>query len=165
MGGTYALHGAYVTRIILYRFVCVYVRLYVVFVLVISLLSCFCLCFSSNLSSSLPPPSSPSSGIFKAMQSDGSVARTADLLSKCQRLEKENTDLANKCSVLDQTELELNSMGTQVILLKAEKVEMNAKIEDLEREMRRRETGMSETVFMSGVCVRVLLSTIHLFLC
>ena len=89
------------------------------------------------------------------MQSDGSLARTADLLSKCHRLEKENTDLAHKCSVLDQTELELNSMGTQVILLEAEKVEMNAKIEDLEREMRRRETGMSEIVFMSGVCVYV----------
>ena len=76
------------------------------------------------------------------MQSDGSVARTADLLSRCQRLEKENTDLSRKCSILDQTELELNSMKTQVIILDAEKVEMNAKIEDLEREMRRRETGM-----------------------
>ena len=43
--------------------------------------------------------------------------------------------------MLDRTEMELTSVEAQVSVLEAEKMETNAKIEDLEREMRRRETG------------------------
>eukprot|EP00596_Hydrurales_sp_CCMP1899_P001403 CAMPEP_0119048524 /NCGR_PEP_ID=MMETSP1177-20130426/59373_1 /TAXON_ID=2985 /ORGANISM="Ochromonas sp, Strain CCMP1899" /LENGTH=101 /DNA_ID=CAMNT_0007024525 /DNA_START=15 /DNA_END=317 /DNA_ORIENTATION=+ len=79
-------------------------------------------------------------GIFKAMQSDGSAARTSDLLSMCQRLERENKELTAKCISLDQTKLNLASSEAMVITLEAEKVATALKLEDLEREMRRRET-------------------------
>ena len=80
-------------------------------------------------------------GIFKAMQSDGSASRTSDLLSRCQRLEKENRDLGVRSKTLDKCEAALAVSEARVTLLETERFETNAKLEDLEREMRRRESG------------------------
>lgn len=76
------------------------------------------------------------------MQSDGSASRTADLLSRCQRLEKENKDLDLRSKALDKCEVALVTAEARVQLLEAERLVTNAKVVDLEREMRRRESGM-----------------------
>lgn len=106
------------------------------------------------------------------MQSDGSAARTSDLLTRCQRLEKENKELAYKCKLLDSNIIEVALLEKSVVKLENEKIAMNSKINDLDREMRRRETGIDySTVIISGnniiviyVCVAIFVHPVFLLL-
>lgn len=79
-------------------------------------------------------------GIFKAMQADGSAARTADLVNRAQKLEKENVELAAKCGALDETRAQLAAAEAQVAFLEAERLHAKARMEDMERELQRRES-------------------------
>jgi predicted RNase H-like nuclease (RuvC/YqgF family) len=80
------------------------------------------------------------------MQLDGSASRTADLVSRCKALEKENKDLSAKCAKLDRVELELHSAECQVTLLESDLSVKNEMLDDLQREMRRREIGTMDFI-------------------
>ena len=56
-------------------------------------------------------------GIFKAMQADGSAARTADLVSRAQKLEASNADLLAKLTAFEDTKVQLAMAEAQVTLL------------------------------------------------
>ena len=53
-------------------------------------------------------------GIFKAMQADGSAARTADLVSRAQKLEASNADLLAKLAAFEDTKIQLALAEAQV---------------------------------------------------
>ena len=64
-------------------------------------------------------------------------------MSRCKALEKENKELSAKCAKLERVELELHSVGCQVALLESDLNVKNDMVDDLQREMRRREIGAS----------------------
>jgi hypothetical protein len=64
-------------------------------------------------------------GIFKAMQSDSSGSKTLDLITKCEKLERENAQLAANVMTIDKTRSDLDAANAKIrsleIALKIEK--------------------------------------------
>lgn len=78
-------------------------------------------------------------GIFKNMQTDGTVTRAADMTSKCQRLEKENADLSVKCLALDKVKSDLAIALDKIALLEKEARMRDMELTTLKQQMVRRE--------------------------
>jgi hypothetical protein len=86
-------------------------------------------------------------GIFKAMQSDGGAARTSDLVSKNQRLEKENLELSSQCMKLDKIKSELEEARAKLATIEADFIAKDNEIETLKTQLCRRDetiTGLME---------------------
>lgn len=66
-------------------------------------------------------------GIFKAMQTGSNNIKTADIISKCQRLEKENNELSDRCMKLENASSEL-----KVLQDKCKSLEMDLRLKDAE---------------------------------
>lgn len=66
-------------------------------------------------------------GIFKAMQTGSNNIKTADIMSKCQRLEKENNELSDRCMKLENASSEL-----KVLQDKCKSLEMDLRLKDAE---------------------------------
>ncbi len=66
-------------------------------------------------------------GIFKAMQTGSNNIKTADIMSKCQRLEKENNELSERCMKLENASSEL-----KVLQDKCKSLEMDLRLKDAE---------------------------------
>jgi hypothetical protein len=86
-------------------------------------------------------------GIFKAMQSDGGAARTSDLVSKNQRLEKENMDLSSQTIKLDKIKAELEEARAKLATIEVDFVTKDTEIDTLRTQLTRRDetiTGLME---------------------
>lgn len=82
--------------------------------------------------------------IFKTMQADASTAKTADLLSKCQRLEKENKELLEQNAEFDVVKAKLAAAEKAVKDLEANKKIQTEENSRLKLQLIRREEVVTE---------------------
>jgi hypothetical protein len=82
-------------------------------------------------------------GIFKTMQTDGGATKTADLISKCQRLEKENIDMQAQCVEFDTTRDLYKSVNDKVKNLTNELKYRDAECANLRALMTRRDEAIA----------------------
>lgn len=83
-------------------------------------------------------------GIFKAMQTDGSAARTADILAKNQRLEKENADLAAEALTLDKIKAELAATKERLVSLEADMRRKDTEVASFRVQLARRDEAIAD---------------------
>lgn len=83
-------------------------------------------------------------GIFKTMQSDVDAARSADLLSKCHRLEKQVADLTSKCSIMEQVKKALDEKVVENAALVKERETLRSENQKLTKTLQRRDDTVGE---------------------
>ena len=77
--------------------------------------------------------------IFKNMQNDGQTVRISDLTSKCQRLERENTELGNKGMMVDKLKNDLEVALEKINTLERENKSKDMELTVLNQQLVRRE--------------------------
>lgn len=82
-------------------------------------------------------------GIFKTMQTDGGATKMADLISKCQRLEKENIDMQAQCVEFDTTRDLYKAVNDKVKNLTNELKYRDAECANLRALMTRRDEAIA----------------------
>ena len=73
------------------------------------------------------------------MQNDGQTVRISDLTSKCQRLERENTELGNKGMLVDKLKNDLEIALEKIDFLERENKKKDMEVTVLQQQLVRRE--------------------------